>query len=545
MKNIIAEKSENIQNIFGIPSKSFEYLCHHCSNIIQNQKEFTCSNNFCSKKYCFSCFDSFYQKTTDSNHLIKNNNFSVWKCPSCEGKCLCNKCLSKHSSSTTEAEEQHKSNDFLGKKISSDAELIMWLSNGENKSIDAQNVKFPFVPLNSKIKSKLFDKLIRIAKQCELFYRHKCKNEYIKKNCFNCFETNFHQNDLLRFFNYETFLYYMKYLFFISNKIVAYSKENFNKNKSDFEELFTKFKKKEEIWTFKDTKIICKQCMYFLINKPNFFQNIKDIFIKKEKKIFLLDNNSELNANKKNDNNVYNAYIKHNNKDTKNIINNETKNIDDILTSKKVFNVNKISKNNYQNNIKKEVNNNIIINYSNHNSNIINNLIFKNELKINNDSIYDVNSISNSVHYPFINNFLMNYKIYNLNKSSSIDNNYIQSLFIDLKNNMTAILGIVELCKNDNDNAKHFSEIISLNEKIIYYFKLIEEASLSNINLLNNILFKINKIAKENTENIENIETKQRLIGLIADNKNFLSLIKSLNFNYLNIEDIFIKNLYS
>ena len=541
MKNIIAEKSENIQNTFGNPSKSFEYLCHHCSNIIQNHKEFTCSNNFCSKKYCFSCLASFYQKKTDSNDSIKNNIFSVWKCPSCEGKCLCNKCISKNSSSTTEAEEQHKSNDFLGKKISSDAELIMWLSNGENKSIDAQNVKFPFVPLNSKIKSKLFDKLIKIAKQCELFYRHKCKNEYIKKNCSNCFETNFHQNDLLRFFNYETFLYYMKYLFLISNKIVAYSKENFNKNKSDFEELFKKFKKKEEIWAFKDTKIICKQCMYFLINKPNFFKNIKDIFLKKEKKIFLLDNSIELNINKKNDNI---DYIKNNNKDTKNIINNETKNIDYMLTSKKVFSVNKIPKKKYQNNIKKEVSNNIIINYNNHNSNIINNLIFKNELKINNNSIFDVNSISNSIHYPFINNFLMNYNIYNLNKSSSIDNNYIQSLFFGLKNNMTAILGMVELCKKDNDKEKHFYEIILLNEKIIYYFKLIEEAVLSNMNLLNKLLFKINIVSKENTDNIENIETKKKLTGLIADNKNFLSLINNLNFNYSNIEDIFIKNLF-
>jgi hypothetical protein len=280
--------------------------------------------------------------------------------------------------------------------------------------------------------------------------------------------------------------------------------------------------------------------MYFLINKPNFFQNIKDIFLKKEKKIFLLDNSIELNTNKRNDNNVY---IKNNNnKDTKNIINNETKNIDDILISKKVFSVNKISKNNYQNNVKKEINNNIIINYSNHNSNIINYLIFKNELKINNNSIFDVNSISNSVHYPFINNFLMNYNIYNLNKSSSIDNNYIQSLFFGLKNNMTGILGIVELCKKDNDRAKHFSEIILLNKRIIYYFKLIEEAVLSNINLLNNILFKINIIAKENTENIE---TKQKLIELIADNKNFLSLINYLYYNYLNIEDIFIKNLFS
>ena len=139
----------------------------------------------------------------------------------------------------------------------------------------------------------------------------------------------------------------------------------------------------------------------------------------------------------------------------------------------------------------------------------------------------------------------MNYNIYNLNKSSSIDNNYIQSLFFGLKNNMTAILGMVELYKKDNDKEKHFYEIILLNEKIIYYFKLIEEAVLSNMNLLNKLLFKINIVSKENTENIENIETKEKLTGLIADNKNFLSLINNLNFNYSNIEDIFIKNLFS
>ncbi len=48
----------------------------------------------------------------------------------------------------------------------------------------------------------------------------------------------------------------MKYLFFVSNKIVCYSKENFNKNQIAFEELFKQFKEKKEVWTFKDTKII-------------------------------------------------------------------------------------------------------------------------------------------------------------------------------------------------------------------------------------------------------------------------------------------------
>ena len=526
MKNIITDNSENIKNTFKI--SSFEYICHHCTNIIQNQSYLTCSNKFCLKNYCFSCLIYFYQKTTSSINFIQKISFSSWKCPSCERKCLCNKCKYMISSITTDNEIQNKNNDFLGKKISSDAELIMWLSNGEDTSIDTQNVKFPFVPLNSKIKSKLFDKLIKIAKQCELFYRHKCKNEYIKKNCSNCFETNFHQNDLLRFFNYETFLYYMKYLFLICNKIVCYSKDNFNKNKNYFEELFKKFKKKEEIWTFKDTKIICKQCMYFLINKPNFFQNIKEVFLQKEKKIFLLDNNIELNENKNNEN-----FINNNKKYN---INEEEKIIDSILISKKIFNVSKIPKCKYQHNINKEIKNNIIINYNNHNNNIYNTLIFKNEFKVNN-SIIDINPIQ----YPFINNFLLNNNIKYSNNFSSVDCNYIQSLILGLNKEMIDILSIVNLSKNDNDKIKYFSEVDLLNQKIINYFKIIEEAVLSNLNFLNNILFKNNIIMEDNKEYIE---IKPKIIRLIIDNKKYLSLLNCLKISYLNIEDIFIKNLF-
>ena len=287
MNNLITEKTQTFQNNFIIPH--YEYICHHCSKKVLWQQKLICSNPICSSNYCIPCLINFYNETPLNVKNIQNNPFSnFWKCPKCEGKCVCYKCKYQHSSTSTDIEENNKNNNFLGKKISSDAELIMWLSTGEDTSIDVQNVKFPFVPVNSKLKSKDFDKLIKIAKQCELFYRHKCKNEYIKKNCANCYETNFHQNDLLRFFNYETFLYYMKYLFLICNKIVCYSKDNFNKNKNDFEKLFKQFKEKKEVWIFKDTKIICKQCMYFLINKPDFFENIKGIFLRKEKNSFYI-----------------------------------------------------------------------------------------------------------------------------------------------------------------------------------------------------------------------------------------------------------------
>ena len=135
----------------------------------------------------------------------------------------------------------------------------------------------------------------------------------------------------------------------------------------------------------------------------------------------------------------------------------------------------------------------------------------------------------------------MNNNIKYSNNFSSVDCNYIQSLILGLNKEMIDILSIVNLSKNDNDKIKYFSEVDLLNQKIINYFKIIEEAVLSNLNFLNNILFKNNIIMEDNKEYIE---IKPKIIRLIIDNKKYLSLLNCLKINYLNIEDIFIKNLF-
>ena len=541
MYNATTEKLNIIQNNFDIIP--YEYFCHHCSNKVFGQQQLACSNPVCSNNYCIPCLINFYQKTPLYIQTIQNNPFfNFWKCPKCEGKCFCDKCKIKNSPGSTDTDDHNKSNDFLGKKINSDAELIMWLSSGEDTSIDIQNVKFPFVPLNSKIKSKVFDKLIKIAKQCELFYRHKCKNEYIKKNCANCYETNFHQNDLLRFFNYETFLYYMKYLFFVSNKIVCYSKENFNKNQIAFEELFKQFKEKKEVWTFKDTKIICKQCMYFLINKPDFFDNIKGIFLRQEKKFFLYSNsvNNELNEfeNKSKEKNNNHSNKKNKDKDLNVII---SKNVFKIVKSPKVQNNDK-SKNivcNSNSNNSSSNNNNIVINYNNQNNNIFNTLILNNENQFNKNSIFGINTYGKIPQIPVVNNYYMNYNINSFNDFSTVKSNYYQLFFFEMKKEFTDMLKIVNLAKNDNDRSKYLYLIDLLNKKIINYFCLIENSVVNNLNYLSSI-FNKNEI---NLQNVEFIETKQKVVELIIENKNFLNQLNYLQLNYINIENIFIRAL--
>ena len=378
--------------------------------------------------------------------------------------------------------DKKENKELLRKKLSSDAELIMWLSSDNNKKVDVHNLKFPFTHIDSKIKDKDFNKLIKIAKQCELFYKHKCKNEYIIKSCINCSETYFHSNDLLRFINFEIFLYYMKYIFLISNDILAYSKKNFNINKRDLEEIFNNFKKADEQWKFSEPKIICKQCMFKLINKPHFFENIKEIFF--ENKKLYEDKDIEL---------IEEKFFDDFNKE-KSIIQNET-------NKKNIIDSNRI-------NCEQKLNNdsNIIINYNNPNKNVYNTVIFNNNLTA----------------YPlFLNNFTndLQYK----------DANYIESLFLSLKNLFFEIINISGMYKNNKiSKIDCLTKIQLLNQKINNCFNLLQNSIRINIFYSYKLIL------------IYNLSIYNDISFCIVNNKNILDSLNFLLLQFLCIENIFI-----
>ena len=378
--------------------------------------------------------------------------------------------------------DKKENKELLRKKLSSDAELIMWLSSDNNKKVDIHNLKFPFTHIDSKIKDKDFNKLIKIAKQCELFYKHKCKNEYIIKSCINCSETYFHSNDLLRFINFEIFLYYMKYIFLISNDILAYSKKNFNINKRDLEEIFNNFKKADEQWKFSEPKTICKQCMFKLINKPHFFENIKEIFF--ENKKLYEDKDIEL---------IEEKFFDDFNKE-KSIIQNET-------NKKNIIDSNRI-------NCEQKLNNdsNIIINYNNPNKNVYNTVIFNNNLTA----------------YPFfLNNFTndLQYK----------DANYIESLFLSLKNLFFEIINISGMYKNNKiSKIDCLTKIQLLNQKINNCFNLLQNSIRINIFYSYKLIL------------IYNLSIYNDISFCIVNNKNILDSLNFLLLQFLCIENIFI-----
>ena len=267
-------------------------------------------------------------------------------------------------------EENKPKNEILGKKIQSDADLISWLSG---KDLDSKKNDERCVPeeLNSKIKKKLKNKLIKNAQKCELYFvRNLSNNKYINISCIYCLKNIFDHNELLQFVNFEELVYYLKYIFYLSDKVFSYSVQNFKNNKKESDNLFSRFKSNEEYWNFIGNKYICKLCIFKLVNKPNLIENMKNIFLKGKTEIssdtktniYVIINTDENEENKiyKNENK-----IKKNNNNLKKL--NFKKN-DEIDNPKKIniynsnnININienaKIINNNY--NINNNINNNI------------------------------------------------------------------------------------------------------------------------------------------------------------------------------------------
>ena len=432
------------------------------------------------------------------------------------------------------AENNKPSKNFLGKKLSGDAELISWLSGIEmnNKNLkDEEGLD----ENNSKIKKKLRNKLIKNAKKCELYFIHRYPDdECIEIQCVYCLKKFFNQNELIRFVNFDDFAFYLKYIFYLSDKVICYSINDFKSNKKSFDILFSKFKKKEEKWNFNQEKIICKLCMSKLINKPDFIKKIKNIFLHGENEKsynmnygdIIIELNSEDNKNKSN---FIVKKIKNNDINKNKIQQNKNKKqINYININKRYF----FPSNNYNNpnclNIFNS--NNININIKNNNK-IINNLYSNNnsfldlcEKVKSND--YGLNNINpNQINFYWQQLFFINF-----NKVISTSNE-IQKEIINLRNYIINII--------NNDNKKQ--------ENSYYENGIIQNSRNRTILLLNEIMnyIKINddflNVFLNDLNNYSgNYKEKNILIDLISNNRNNFNKINQIIQMYIDIVKYYI-----
>ena len=346
-------------------------------------------------------------------------------------------------------------NVFLGKKINNDADLISWLSG---KDINQKTVEERLVPyeLNFKVKKKMRTKLIKNAKKCELYFVQNHQNkEYINIKCIYCLKDIFNHNELLKFTNFEEFVYYLKYIFYLSDKVFSYSLANFKNNKKDSDLLFSKFESKEENWKFNRDKIICKLCIFKLINKPNFLDKIKEIFLEGKNEMGIIESDElvvEINNGEKYNENEEN----------------------------KKKNINKIRRNriNIPNNINNYSSNNINININN--SNIINN----NFNNYNNDGDILFYQSFYNLYEKIRNNPRKNMKPEEINfflyQMFCINHNKIIDYCTQIQNEMDIILYYSKDAINEDHNIENAKRII------------IQQSSNQVLYLLNEIIKLIN-----------------------------------------------------
>ena len=445
-------------------NNNFFIICHHCKKLINQNEIIICTGINCGENYCLTCLKNIYYKNKEIKEIIEESKENGWICFKCQNKCLCDKCNPKKEkfidNVVIEIPSQDNKNNNEKDNISSipfnnDAILIQTLTKGYKPNIDISKIKFPNISNTTNLTHKLKNKLIKVAKLCEHYYRHKCKTEIFHKECLICHENEFHTNELLRFKNSDDFLNYLRYCILLIENTICYDTNIYKKNKKIIMEYYKEYEENIMDWEFHIPKTICKLCLLLLFNKCNLLLICKTILIDDFTKEIEYKNDMVYSKIKEK------KSIKQ--KQNKNKKNNDKK--FNIVLRKNIININRDS------NIKKNTNN----------------YIFQYDYYLEIKQIYEnlikfINDFYNKVYFFINNKYII---LFNLNK---INRNEYELTIKNLINKYKNILEIQEKLK------------LILNEHKNNIDKLIISIYNSGVNYIPDNL--INKCVTLKTENL-------------------------------------------
>ena len=455
--------NDNIKN-----NQSFYIICHNCKKINLIDNVITCTGMNCGENYCFTCLKNIYYKNEDIKEIIEESKENGWICFKCQNKCLCNKCKFKKEKfidnvvieipsqnnllSNFKKKKEPKELIFNIKKTpkekiipnptNEDALLVQSLYNNQIPKLDIQEMKFPYIPSQNKINSRLRSKLIKVAKLCEHYYRHKCKSVIFHKECLICHENEFHTNELLRFKNSDDFLNYLRYCVLCMNETLNYKKQLFTNNKKEIIKYVSEYENNIVDWEFHNPKTLCKLCIFKILNAKNCLSNLKIIL--KDKFNGKIDNKEDILYFKTKEKKCIKKIKQTKNNQNNIIFNNQSET--------NIINNNKI---NYINNYNNIQNPNLNLYYNNDN----NFLTF-----INKDKIIIIKQL-----YENLKNFVFDFKL-NISLINGVDfvNHFPNNL-----TNYSNINNSFELLQNKYENIKNIEK--KLNEKLLSYSNDINE----------------------------------------------------------------------
>ena len=266
-------------------NNNFFIICHHCKKLINQNEIIICTGINCGENYCFTCLKNIYYKKEDIKEIIEESKENGWICFKCQNKCLCNKCKFKKEKIIDNviieipSQNNEENNNITSNTFNNDAILIQTLTKGYKPKIDISKIKFPNISNTTNSNQKLKNKLVKVAKLCEHYYRHKCKSEIFQKECLICHENEFHTNELLRFKNSDDFLNYLRYCILLIENTICYDKTIYKNNKKFIMEYYKDYEENIMDWEFHIPKTICKFCLLNMFNKDNILLQCKTILI--------------------------------------------------------------------------------------------------------------------------------------------------------------------------------------------------------------------------------------------------------------------------
>ena len=323
-------------------SKKIYYMCHYCKKLKKINEVINCTDDDCQEGFCKECIEKYFHNIINLKELLEDTNENGWICFKCQKLCQCDLCsqiknqnnllnfeknnlkynlnsqnellneanlfinMKNKNKINTEIEksnnlyifENNKIFDFLNdknlndkkskginakKKKTVNKEKIINKPTNErsliNKDLEQNNIKKTIIQSKNKIGKRQRKKLIKIAKLCEHFYKHKCKCQYFKKECIICGKSEHHINELLRFKNSKDFINYLRYIFLCNYEIIDYTHENFKKNKKELLNFYQDFERGIILWRFNTPKIMCKFCILNIVNEKNALERFKNYLI--------------------------------------------------------------------------------------------------------------------------------------------------------------------------------------------------------------------------------------------------------------------------
>lgn len=211
-----------------------------------------------------------------------------WKCFRCVGVCKCKFCKrERHYLNTV---EKNKNIENRKKKSNIDSEInykkiiqinkncyIYEMENTDknynsHKIGQTQNKNiFEEKKANNNI---VYSQLIPYKGKCENHFQGKTMEEMQNERCCLCLQPSFHNNDMVYFDNFDTFLHYLKFAYMYMDDILMNDNNEFINNRKELLDYYDKYfttnisnGKKKISYPIQ----ICKLCLIKYMNLPNSF----------------------------------------------------------------------------------------------------------------------------------------------------------------------------------------------------------------------------------------------------------------------------------